>query len=149
MRGIHIFLSLIKMLFIISIKNTLLLKVINHTINFFSIEKAYVRFIIYVYRQPRLDTPDAEAHADKTGEQRSASMRSEDAAHVAGSGGAGGGGGAVLSGQSEPEGGWDLILCSFAFAEKDVAGGSDVARHLKEVCPMLRRARVHEPLPLP
>jgi hypothetical protein len=76
-------------------------------------------------------------------------MRSEDAAHVAGSGGAGGVGGAVLSGQSEPEGGWDLILCSFAFAEKNVTGGSEFARHLKEVCPMIRRARVHAPLPLP
>jgi hypothetical protein len=104
--------------------------------------------IIYIYRQPRYDAPDAETHADKAGEQ-GASMRSEDAAHVAGSVGAGGGGGAVLSGQSDPEGGWDLILCSFAFAEKDVAGGTDVARHLKEVCPIIRRARVHAPLPLP
>jgi len=33
---------------------------------------------------------------------------------------------------SVPKGGWDLILCSFAFAEKDVGSAAE-SRHLKEV----------------
>lgn len=33
---------------------------------------------------------------------------------------------------SVPEGGWDLILCSFAFAERDVGNAAE-GRHLKEV----------------
>lgn len=34
-----------------------------------------------------------------------------------------------------PQPGWDLVLCSFSFAEKGVAGGTDAARlgHLNEV----------------
>ena len=96
-------------------------------------------------RQPRL-APVAANPADHAGPSTGALMPKEDVPHRAGSGAAGGGG-EPLIGDSEPDGGWDLILCSFAFAEKDAAGGDDAARHLKEVWLTIRRARVHACFP--